>query len=60
MNSVNLISVIIVTYHSEKIIYECINSLLKYNDIGDKLEIIVIDNSPIDIYKRMSKKILID
>jgi len=60
MNSVNLISVIIVTYHSEKIIYECINSLLKYNDVGDKLEIIVIDNSPIDIYKRMSKKILND
>lgn len=60
MNSENLISVIIVTFHSEKVIYECIDSLLKYNDIGDKLEIIVIDNSTIDVYKRMSKKILKD
>lgn len=53
----NLISVIIVTYNSEELIYDCINSLLKYNDIGDKLEIIIVDNSSENTYKRMNSKI---
>lgn len=38
------ISVIIVTYNSEKHIYDCLASLFKYNDIGDELEVIVVDN----------------
>lgn len=40
-----LISVIIVTYNSEKDIFDCIDSILHYNDIGDALEIIVVDNN---------------
>jgi GT2 family glycosyltransferase len=38
------ISVIIVTYNSESHIYDCLDSLFKYNDIGDALEVIVVDN----------------
>lgn len=38
------LSVIIVTYNSEKHIYDCLSSLFKYNDIGEGLEIIVVDN----------------
>lgn len=38
------ISVIIVTYNSENHIYDCLESLFKYNDIGDSLEVIIVDN----------------
>lgn len=38
------ISVIIVTYNSENYINDCLNSLYQYNDIGDELEIIIVDN----------------
>ena len=38
------ISVIIVTYNSEKHIYDCLESLFKNNDIGESLEVIVVDN----------------
>ena len=38
------ISIIIVTYNSELHIYDCLDSIFKYNDIGDDLEIIIVDN----------------
>ena len=38
------ISVIIVTYNSEKHIYDCLDSIAAYNDIGAELEIIIVDN----------------
>ncbi len=38
------ISTVIVTYNSEAHIYDCLDSLFKYNDIGDDLEVIVVDN----------------
>lgn len=39
------LSVIIVTYNSEKDIYDCLRSLYKYNDLPqDDLEVIVVDN----------------
>lgn len=38
------LSVIIVTYNSEKDIYDCLDSVYQYNDIGDDLEVIVVDN----------------
>jgi|SaaInlStandDraft_3_1057020.scaffolds.fasta_scaffold13077_3 GT2 family glycosyltransferase len=41
------ISIIIVTYNSESVIKECLESIKQYNDIGDKLEVIIVDNSPI-------------
>ena len=40
------LSIIIVTYNSEDLIMDCLYSIFKYNDIGDSLEIIIVDNSP--------------
>lgn len=40
------LSVIIVTYHSMRLIKDCIDSLLRYNSLPEgQLEIIVVDNS---------------
>jgi GT2 family glycosyltransferase len=38
------LSVIIVTYNSDRLIFDCLNSIFEFNDIGDKLEVIVVDN----------------
>lgn len=35
---------IIVTYNSEKHIYDCLSSIYHNNDIGDLLEVIIVDN----------------
>lgn len=43
------ISVIIVTYNSQNHIYDCLNSVFSYNDIGDDLEVIVVDNCSCDV-----------
>jgi len=41
------LSVIIVTFHSENDIYDCLHSLWQHSDIAkDELEVIVVDNSP--------------
>lgn len=40
-----IISIIIVTYNSSKLIFDCIDSIYKYNDIGNGLEVIVVDNN---------------
>lgn len=39
------ISIIIVTYNSESHIYDCLNSIFLNNDIGDQLEVIIVDNN---------------
>lgn len=39
-------SVIIISYKNLQVLTDCLDSLYKFNDIGDKLEIIIIDNSP--------------
>ena len=38
------LSLIILTYNSEKDIYDCLQSVYQYNDIGNSLEVIVVDN----------------
>jgi len=38
------LSIVIVTYNSEKLIYDCLDSIFQFNDIGDQLEIIIVDN----------------
>lgn len=53
------LSVIILTYNSEKDIYECLDSVYKYNDIGDNLEIIVVDNQS-HKYKAMQMRLAQD
>lgn len=42
------LSVIIVTYKSKEVIDDCLKSIEKHNDIGEKLEVLVVDNSPIE------------
>lgn len=42
------LSVVIVTYNSEPDIYGCLDALFAHNDIGDALEIIVVDNNSRD------------
>lgn len=50
------LSVIILTYNSEKDIYDCLESIHGYNDIGDSLEIIIVDNQSTN-YAVMQSKI---
>lgn len=38
------IAIIIVTYNSSKLINDCLDSIFQFNDVGDKLEVIVVDN----------------
>lgn len=38
------LSIVIVTYNSEKHIFDCLDSIFKFNDIGEGLEVIVSDN----------------
>jgi GT2 family glycosyltransferase len=40
------ITVVIVAYKSEVVIFDCLDSLEIYNDIGNNLEVIIVDNSP--------------
>lgn len=56
-------SIIIVSYNNVEILEECIKSIFRHNDIGNSLEVIIVDNSPNeDLYfyiKDKYKKILI-
>lgn len=38
------LSVVIVTYNSGKYLYNCLDSISKFNDLGENLEVIVVDN----------------
>lgn len=38
------LSVIIVTFNSENLIMDCLDSIFKYNDIHDDLEVVLVDN----------------
>lgn len=41
------LSIIIVTYHSESDIYDCLDSVWKHSDLPrEELEVIIVDNSP--------------
>lgn len=40
------VSVVIVAYVNVDDLVSCLNSILEFNDIGEQLEIIVVDNSP--------------
>jgi len=51
------LSIIIVTYNSESVITECLESIQSYNDIGNELEIIIVDNSPICNIKKYVTKL---
>ena len=49
------ISIIIVTYNSDHLIFDCLDSIFKHNDIGNELELIVIDNCSIERDRMFSK-----
>lgn len=52
-----LLSVIIVSYNNLHNIKDCLNSIFKNNDIDDRLEVIVVDNSTnSDVYKFVQKE----
>ncbi len=40
-----MFTIIIVSYNSDKDLNECIKSIMRYNDLGNELQIIVIDNA---------------
>ena len=42
------LSIIIVSYNNYNDLHNCIESIHKFNDMGDLMEIIVVDNSPND------------
>lgn len=42
------ISLVIVAYKNGNILLDCLNSIEKYNDLKDELEVIVVDNSPVN------------
>ncbi len=41
-----LLSVIIVSYKNLEIVIDCLDSIRQFNDLGDALETIIVDNSP--------------
>lgn len=56
MNRVEL-SVIIVAYKNKDILTDCIDSIMENNDDPDKVEIIIVDNSPdYELYDYISSK----
>jgi GT2 family glycosyltransferase len=46
MSELPTLSVVIVTYCSSSIIAPCLQSIQRFNDIGDHLQVTVVDNSP--------------
>ena len=41
-----LLSIVIVSYRNEKVLRDCLESVQKQNDIGESLEVIVVEQSP--------------
>ena len=41
-----ILSIVIVAYKNGIELINCINSIFSYNDLGDQLEILIVDNSP--------------
>ncbi|MGN1373573.1 MAG: glycosyltransferase [Candidatus Coproplasma sp.] len=51
------LSVIIVSYQNVQILRDCLDSINKFNDIGEDLEVIVSDNSDdMELYNTISKE----
>lgn len=57
--SKKLISIVIVTYNSSSLIRVCLESIISFNDIGDSLEVIIVDNNSDDYDLLVSNAILV-
>lgn len=44
------LSIVIVAYKNLDLLIDCIESIYEFNDISDRLEIIIVDNSPDETY----------
>lgn len=42
------LTIVIVAFKSNGVVAECLSSIEKHNDIGDTLEVIVVDNHPVE------------
>jgi len=42
------ITIIIVTYNSLRLIHDCLQSIFEHNDIGENLEVLIVDNASDD------------
>lgn len=52
-----ILSLIVVSYKNINVLRDCLDSIHKYNDIGDALEVIVSDNSPdLSLYDCIQKE----
>ena len=40
-----MLTIVIVSYHSDKYLNDCLDSIIKFNDIGKELQIIIVDNA---------------
>jgi len=40
-----MLSVVIVSYHSDEYLPDCLDSIFAFNDIGDSLQVILVDNA---------------
>lgn len=50
------LSVVIVSYKNSAVLYDCLDSILKFNDIGGALEVIVVEQSPEgDLYEGLRR-----
>lgn len=54
------ISIIIVTYNSINVIEDCLRSIERHNDIGNNLEVIIVDNSPVFEIEKFVKKMKLE
>ena len=54
----NMLSVIIVAFKNWRILLQTLKTMEEFNDIGDKLEVIVVDNSPEEcrIFDKINKQ----
>ena len=59
-NNIIELSVVIVTFNSGKYLYNCLDSIEKFNDLDNNLEVIIIDNTSLSesqlIQKNINKK----
>jgi len=52
-----LLTVIIVTYNSNDIILKCLENIYLFNDIGDDLEVLIVDNSTQQVAEELFSKV---